>query len=479
MKQKSLIKNAAYNFIYTGLNLFFPLITSPYISRVLGAANLGKVNFATSIVNWFILFAVFGTTTYGVREIAKNREDQKKLNIIFSEIVIINGILSLIITVIYFVLVFNIPSFQSELKLYLIMSLSILLNIFAIDWFYQGIEEYRYITIRSAIFKIFSLICIFLFIKQEDNYVIYGFISVLSTSLSGILNYIYSKKYVAFTMKGVNPIRHIKKLSVFFIHTFIVSIYTNLDQTLLGFLNGPKSVAFMNRSKTVTNMAIAISTSISNATLARSSYYVENNKDKFNQLLKIIPKIILWITIPVTVGCIIFSPNIMYILGGVEFIESATLLQIISGTIIFVPLSTYLQNQILIPTGKEKIGLFCAILSSAVSLILNIIFIPKIGFIGAGISILVAEFIAVISRYIIITKYSPYDINFFNKSTYSYIVSAIVMGIISLIIQNNIANIYLSFLFGTITGALVYFTILFILKEKVTIMVLGKLKLKK
>lgn len=480
MKQKSLIKNAIYNFMYTGLNLFFPLITSPYVSRVLGASNLGKVNFATSVVNWFVLFAVFGTTTYGVREVAKIRSEKKALNKFFSEIFFINGFFSILVSIIYFILIFNIQNFREELPLFLIMSLSIILNMFSIDWFFQGIEEYRYITIRSAIFKLISLIFIFLFIKDENHYVIYGLISVLATSFSGILNYMYSKNFVKISFNGIHPLEHFKPLSVFFVHTLVVSIYTNLDQTLLGFLVDTKSVAYMNRSKTVTSMAISVSTSISNVTSPRASYYIKNDVNKFNDLLKIIPNFVLWITVPLVVGCIVLAPNIMFILGGEEFQEATVLLQIISIIIVLSPISAYLQNQVIIPTGNEKLGLLAAIFSSIISLLLNIVLIPLMGYIGAGITIVISELSAVLIRVYIVKGNLEYkSIRFFNKSTRAYILSALLMGIVVGFINVVISNLFISFLIGSTIGAVLYFCVLLLLKESVMVFIWNKIKFNK
>lgn len=477
MHHKSLVKNAMFNFMYTGLNLLFPLITSPYVSRILGASNLGKVNFATSIINWFILFATFGVTTYGVREVAKNRENTKKLNFLFSELVLINAILSLIVTIIYFVLIFNTKQFREELPLYLIMSLSIILNMFSIDWFYQGIEEYSYITIRSAIFKLISLICIFLFIRRPEHYVIYGLISVISISLSGILNFVYSKKYIQIKLRGIKPLRHIKSLSTFFFHTLVVSVYTNLDQTLLGFLVSTESVAYMNRSKVVINAAISVSTSISNVTLPRASYYIKKDYSKFQQLLTQVPNYILWITIPISVGSFILSPNIMFILGGNEFLNATILLQIISFTIILSPLSGYLQNQILIPTGNEKLGLLCAIISSFISVALNILLIPNLGYIGAGITILIAELSAVLLRYGIVKyKLGFNNLVFLNSSSLSYLVATLVMGIVVIFVKTLVMNMLISFFICAGTGVIIYFGTLILIKEEVTMNMLKKVK---
>ncbi|HWQ88520.1 MAG TPA: oligosaccharide flippase family protein [Desulfitobacteriaceae bacterium] len=479
MKQKSLVKNTTYNFIYTGMNILFPLITAPYVSRILGASNLGKVNFATVVVNWFILFAVFGTTTYGVRAVARVRDDQEQLDRIFSEIFIINAILSLIVTAVYLVAVFNIEKFYVDWTLYLIMGLSIVLNMFAIDWFYRGIEEYRFITVRSAIFKLISLISIFLFVKQAGHYVIYGLISVMAISLSGILNYIYSRKFVRLKFKNVNPFVHFRSLSVFFFHTFVVNIYTNLDQVLIGFIIDTKAVAFMNRSVTIASLAVALSAAISNATLPRASYYKQNFEKKFRELMAEVPNYILWITIPMTVGIIVLAPNIMYILGGTEFLAAGSLLQVIALTIVFSPLSTYLQYQVLVASGKELFGLYCAIITSVLSLTLNIILIPTIGLLGACMVQVVAEFSAVSMRYYVAKNILHYqEIRFINKSSLTCFLAALIMGLAVMLIRMLISNLFISFAVGLAAGGVTYFVILVIAREKVTMFILHKLNIR-
>lgn len=477
MKQKSLIVNVMYNALYTGLNLLFPLMTAPYLSKVLGASNLGKVYFATVIVNWFILFATFGTATFGIREVAKVRDNKEQLNKLFSEIFIINGVMSIIITLIYYITILTVNGFSKEFPLYLIFSLSIILNIFNIDWFYQGIEEYRYITIRSALFKILSLFSIFLFVKQKEHYILYGLISIIAISLSGIMNYLYSKKYVKLKFSGTNPLQHLKSLRIFFLHTFVVNIYTNADQTLLGFLIDTKSVAFMNRAKIVVGMAISLSTAVSNVMLPRASYYIKNDTIKFRKLLSEVPNYILWITTPITAGCICLAPNIMYILGGKEFMGATLLLQIISVTIICSPLSSYLQYQVLVASGNEKLGLYCALVTSILSLLLNILLIPVVGLLAAGIVQIISEASAVSMRYYIAKKKLNYtEVKFLSKSSIYYLIASLLMSGVVISTNNIINNLVLSFFIGSISGGIIYIIVLVLLKEKVMISVLKKLK---
>lgn len=476
MKQKSLFINVIYNFIYTSLNLFYPVIIAPYVSRTLGAENLGKVNFASAVVNWFVLFAVFGTGTYGMREIAKVRDDKKQLSKVFSEIFIINIITSLLATISYLLFIFNVERIKDELPLFLIMSASIILNMLSIDWFFQGIEEYRYITIRNVIIKVISLFFIFLFIQERKHYIIYGLISVLGTSLNGVLNFIYSRKVVDLKFKSINPFRHLKNLKVFFVHTLVVNLYTNFDQVLLGFLSDTKSVAFMNRSKAIVSISISFANAISNATLSRSSYYNVNDKIKFNELMNLVPNYILWITIPITIGCICLSSNIMYLLGGHEFLEASKLLQIIAITIIFIPLTTYLQNQVIIATGHERIGLFCSVISGLISFLLNFSLIPILGFIGAGIVQVISELSSVGLRYYIIKCRLGYrGIRFFNKSSFSYLIAAILMGVVVLFINNMIDDYLVSFIISVLVGAIVYIISLLIIREKYSMLMLIKI----
>jgi O-antigen/teichoic acid export membrane protein len=375
------------------------------------------------------------------------------------------------------IIVFNSNQFADERNLYLIMSVSIFLNMFAMDWFYQGIEEYRYIIIRSAIFKVFSLIGIFLFVKEVEHYEIYGLISVLAMSLSGVLNYLYSRKLVTLKLRDIKPLKHMKSLSVFFMITFVINIYTNLDQALLGFLVDSKSVAFMNRSKTITGIAVSISTAITNTTLPRASYYIQNDKENYDLLINRVPEYILWFTVPITIGCITLAESIMYILGGIEFIDASNLLKIVSLTIIFSPLSTYYQTQVLAASGKEKNGLHIAYITSIISLILNIILIPILGFIGAGIVQVISELTAVGLRYFVAKKKLGFsNLKLITHSTMSYVGAAIFMGAIVLLINSYISDYIVAFIVSVLSGGAIYIFSLLILREKVTLLALNSLR---
>ncbi|MEO2592251.1 oligosaccharide flippase family protein [Clostridium tertium] len=196
MNFKSIKKNYIYNLILTTINMIFPLVTAPYLSYVLGAVNIGKVNYATSIANWFILFAAFGIPRYGIREISRNRGSRMKLSCSFWNLLLIQFVLSIVTIILYILFIFSFKSFHNDISLYLLMIVMIVLNIFSIDWFYQGIEEYGYITGRNIIVKIISLILIFLMIKERNHYGLYALINILGLSFNNVLNYINIKNYI-------------------------------------------------------------------------------------------------------------------------------------------------------------------------------------------------------------------------------------------------------------------------------------------
>jgi O-antigen/teichoic acid export membrane protein len=257
-ENKSVKKNYIYNLILTFLNLFFPLMTSPYVSKVLGANNIGKVNYAMAVSNWFILIASFGIPTYGIREIARTKNNKEELSKTFWDLLIIKGIFTLGVLIIYSCLIIIVPGFYSEFKLFSLMNLLIILNIFTIDWFYQGIEEYSFITIRSIIIKIFSLVLIFFMIKQRNDYTIYAFITIFATAFSNVLNYLHSKKYVDYIRHKIRFRKYISELKVFFLSTLVISVYSQLDQVILGSLSSAKELAFYVRSKQITSIGMSL-----------------------------------------------------------------------------------------------------------------------------------------------------------------------------------------------------------------------------
>lgn len=473
MKEKSLTKNYIYNLILTSVNIIFPLVTSPYISYILGVENIGKVNYANSIINWFILFASFGIPRYGVREIARNREKKKELNNAFWNLIAIQIICTLIACVIYLLLVLN-SSLIHNLNLYFIMFFMLLLNIFSIDWFYQGIEEYEYITKRNISIKIISLILIFSMIKDKENYLIYASINVFAMCFNNILNYFHVKKYISKEKGKLKLKYYFRELRVYFFTTLIIASYNQLDQVMIGALS-ERDLAYYLRSKMVLGVGINITNSIVTVLIPRVSYLIEKDYFKYNLILQESLNYIYILALPCFAGIYMLSDQLMILLGGREFLPAANSLKIISIVIFISAIGNWQINQILLSHRKEKISFLIQCIASIVSIILNVILIPKFFYIGAAITWVLTEFLLVFMEFIAIKKYCDnVNIKYLNKSLFKYLFATMIMSLEIYILKSNINMNVLIVILGILFGSITYFLILILLKEKLILEILNK-----
>ena len=236
MEKKSLKINFIMNAILTMSQFLFPLITFPYISRILLPVGTGKVSFATSVISYFVMFAQLGIPTYGIRACAQVRDDQEKLTRTVHELFLINLVMSIIAYVALFGAIAFVPRMRQDKELFLIVGLTILFNTIGMEWLYKALEQYTYITVRSILFKFIALVAMFALVHEQKDYVIYGAISILAASASNIFNFFHLHKYVSLKPIGNYKFRqHFKAVFVFFAMSCATTIYTNLDTVMLGF----------------------------------------------------------------------------------------------------------------------------------------------------------------------------------------------------------------------------------------------------
>ena len=274
---KSLKSNFIMNAILTMSQFIFPLITFPYVSRILLPEGTGKVSFATSIISYFAIFAQLGIPTYGIRACAKVRDNKEELSRTVQELFIINLIMSGIAYVALLGAIAVIPRLHQEKELILIVSLTILFNAIGMEWLYKALEQYTYITIRSIIFKFIALLAMFALIHQQSDYVIYGGISIFASSASNIFNFLHAHKYISLKPLGqYNFQRHLKAVVIFFAMSCATTIYTHLDTVMLGFMTSDVEVGYYNAAVKIKTILVSIVTSLGVVLLPRASYYVEH-----------------------------------------------------------------------------------------------------------------------------------------------------------------------------------------------------------
>lgn len=429
-KQKSLKLNFVMNAALTMSSIIFPIVTFPYVSRILMPSGTGRVTFATSLISYFSIFAQLGIPTYGIRACAQVRDDRAKLSKTVHELLIINLIMSFFVYIFLGVALVTVPRLFEDRILYIIISSTILLNVIGMEWLYKGLEKYSYITIRSIIFKFIALIAMFVFVHKKDDYIIYGAISIFAASASNILNIIHARKYIDFSFIGHYDLRkHLKAVLVFFAMSCATTIYTNLDTVMLGFMKSDIDVGYYNAAVKIKVILVQVVASLGGVLLPRCSYYVEKGMwAEFKRICSKALNFVVVIALPLSVYFIIYAQDAIVFLSGAEYLGAIFPMKIIMPTLLFIGITNILGLQILVPLGKERIVLYSEIAGAITDLLLNIILIPKFGASGAAMGTLVAEFVVLSVQYVALRK-QLFDI--FIKIQYWKIIAATIVSAVA------------------------------------------------
>lgn len=460
--------NLIMNVILKMSSFIFPLITFPYVSRVLGATANGKVAFATSVIYYFTVIATLGIPTYGIKVCANYRDDIEKLSKIVKELLIICSIMMIISYAIFFIALNTFPQLYEEKILMLINSITILLTVIGVEWFYQAIEQYDYITIRNLVFKIISIILMFAFVHESKDYVLYGAITILGTTGSNVLNILRLNKFVHLNKKYHLEFKmHIKPIFVLFMLTAATMIYTSLDTTMLGFISGDTQVGYYNAAIKIKNILVSLVTALGTVLLPRLSYYITNGmQNKFNNLIKKSFNFVFLISVPLTFYCILMASDCINFLAGNGYSGSIVPMQLITPTIIFIGLTNIIGIQILVPLGFEKKTVISTIIGAVVNLILNYILIPLYASSGAAFATMVAELLVLITQLIMI-RYKIKEL--IDLKNFIKIFISGVFSFMVLVAFNSFTSIGNSF-FNLVATAVVYFSVygllVLVLKEK-------------
>ena len=393
MKIHSVKYNFIMNAILTVAGIIFPLITFPYISRVLLVEGSGKVAFATSVVTYFTMFASLGIPTYGVRACAIVRDNKEKLSKTVQELLIISGGTTLLTYIVFGISLFVIPEFAQERTLLLIVGLGIGLNTIGVQWLYNALEQYSYITTCSILFKVIGMILMFLLVKESSDYQIYGGVYVIASFGSYVLNFICLRKFVTFQKTGTYQFKqHLKHIMVFFAMSAGASIYLNLDVVMLRFLQSNEAVGYYNAGIKVKTVLVTCVTSIGTVLLPRLSYYIETADKKAFQLM--VGKAFRFVFVAasaVTVYFSIFARESILLLSGEAFLPAVGPMMILMPTVLLIGLSNVTGIQILTPNGREREVMYSIWGGAILDFVLNLIVIPKFSANGAALSTLLAE----------------------------------------------------------------------------------------
>ena len=403
MSSKSVGKNAVLNFIKTFCSIAFPLITFPYVSRVLGAENLGKVNYANSVVQYFVLIAVLGTVTYATRECSSVRDDRVRLQKTADEIFGLN-IITFLISFAALAVMMIFVDLSAYKLLIIIYSAEILFKVFSFEWINSVFEDYAYITVRTIVIQIVSLVLIFILIKKSTDYYLYAFIQTTAIGIVTIANIIYTRKYLRLKPKFGIPATfvHFKNSLVFFANSLAITVYCNADITMLGVYKDDIAVGIYSVSAKIYTIIKNLLAAVLVVCIPRlSNYYNQNKNEQAQELLDSISQALMLITIPAACGMAVLSSEIIFVVLGSEYVSGAGALSILSIALVFAIFGGVVNNCILIPVKQEKINLVSTLSAAFSNFGLNIIMIPLLGVNGAAITTVIAEAVAFLMSYLL------------------------------------------------------------------------------
>lgn len=470
--QKSLLKNSIFNIIYTVSNILFPFVTSIYVSRILLPAGVGKVAGAQNLASYFVTLAALGLPSYGVREFAKVRDNIERKNTLFTELFIINLISTTISLIAYSGFLICNNGFNNEWTLYICCGLTILFNYLNIDWIYQGLEEYGYITGRSIAIKSITIVLLIILVKTKEDYVIYALLTSLALGGNYIFNVIHAHKIVKFSFNELNIKRHIKPVAIIAGIIFMSTIYNKVDVTMLKMLSTDEAIGYYSYAQKTINIVLTMCSAVTATFLPRLSYYYENDKNGFYRLFNKGFQILCLGVIPLAIGLFLIAHQAVLVLYGTDFVQTGETIRLMCPLILIKGFGDLLCYQLAYSSKNERILLPASALASVINIIANAILIPVYSQNGAVIASVLSELVTNMIQFAFLKRKVKYCFEI--KAIVLAIVSSFVMTICVLTIMKLKVSLAIILIAEIVLGGLSYFIMNLFMQNQVMIELLSK-----
>ncbi|MFV5783818.1 polysaccharide biosynthesis C-terminal domain-containing protein [Pediococcus acidilactici] len=448
-----IVKNFLFNVSYQVFILLVPLVTTPYISRVLGSEGVGINAYTNSIIQYFILFGTIGINTYGNRQIAYSRGNNKDVSQDFWEISILRFIT---ITIAYAVFLIYLSMVNEYHTYFFAQSFQIIAAALDISWFFMGLENFKITVIRNFIIKIISLICIFTMVKNQEDLGTYILILSLSLLFGNLSLWGYLKRYVDKpNFKKIKLLRHIRPSIALFIPQVAIQIYLVLNKTMLGSISGVRSAGYFEYSDRIVKIVLAIVTSIGTVMLPRmASVYANKDYKKLKGYMYTTGDFINFLSIPLMFGLAAIAPKFATWFMGEEFAITGNLMVVESAVIFLIGWGVMIGNQYLIPTNQTNKYTMAVSISALVNLILNVPLIYSIGVMGATIATVASEATSTGLQLFFIRKQIKITKLFYGA--WKYFVAGAVMFLIVRYVNNYLNMTIVTLTIQIIVGIIVY-----------------------
>lgn len=480
MKNNSILKNTIYKVLLDILKIIIPIITIPYIYRIFKPEIMGNIEFSQSIVNYFSIFAGFGVYTYGLREISYIKNNQKERDKIFSELFFISTVSSIIVSLIYYSYL-EVYFEDLVLKRLLLINLIHLLSyIFYIEWINEAFENYKFISIKTSVVKIINFICIFLFIKEESDFYKYLFLICFFTFLNNIISFLYIKNYIRIILKKIEIKKYLIPLGTILLMSNASVLYTQLDKIFLGFYyKNLKEIAYYGMAQNILSVVTILSTAATTVSIPRLSFYLgDGKKVEYEKLYNRLLSYMYLLLFPMGIGIMILNKEIAILLGGKEYLAAAPIIFMFGIKFIIGTVQSSISKQVLFINRKEKIVAYIFLICGVFNLIFKYILLKTelLNALTAIFTTMIAEIIITILSYAYIKKYMSLKLNIFGMNNLKYLFFSFSFFTIYRIFRNLIENNILFCILMVFICSLVYFLILFFIKDKIIIESLENIK---
>ena len=476
MVSPSLKKNTVYNATKTVSTVVFPLITFPYISRVLQPENIGKINFGNSIVSYFSLLATLGITVYAVRECSRVKDSREELGRVASQIMSINFCMTILSYILLGITLMCIESLHGYEILIMIQSVSIIFTVIGADWLNTAMEDFRYITLRTFVCQLLSLIAMFIFVHSQEHYIIYALIGVLSSSGANLANFFYRRRFANVRLVlDMGWRKHLPAILWLFAMMLSQSILSNLDVTMIGVISGDKAVGLYTTATKCINVLAQVVSSVAWVVMPQLSYlFAQNDYEKINPLLHKTLVFVVGLGFPCMAFVNALASEIIMIIGGAGYLGAVNCMHILSLANLIGFINGFYGNIILLPSQREKQFMLACILSAGANALLNYLLIPKYGIDGASAATVVASFII-----LLVCMYgieSDIQIGSYKKIYLAPLIGSVAILVAGWVGKSMIASFIPRIIVVIISGTLAYALILRLMHHEFFVAVMGPLK---
>ncbi len=466
LPHNSLKKNVLLNVCKTLTTTLFPIVTYMYVSRMFGAEGYGKISFSNSVVQYFVMFAMLGIVNYATSEAAKVRDNPIRFHRIVSEIMLLNMISMIVSYLLLAVLLMSLPQLQPYTVFILVYSITIVLRVLGMEWLYSAVEDYFYITVRTICVQVVSLIAVFLFVRSYDDLLTYSFIQVAAVGGANLFNLFHARHYVKpvkVTLKDTG--KHLKPVFTLFLMTLFINLFTQIDSTMLGLLQGDRAVGLYSAGDKMSSMVAGVIGAVSAVMLPRIAYYInKKEKEKMTEVIRKIVNVVVMISIPSAIGIFLLSEPIIAVFSGEDFAPAAVTVMILSARVLLSPVNAIFILYTFVPLGMEKKSMAVTGIAAATNMIVNFFLIQSFSYNGAAWATVMAELVEFVMILWIANKFLSLKGMF--DTIWQYVVASIGLIVVCLAIRflqmPHIASIMMS----VVGSAGCYFIILSLLKNE-------------